>query len=90
MKYPLKKPITVADKKIEYLEIRENIIGADMKGVKISKDGEIDFAVMLTLISHLSAQPPAIIDKIDIVDLFPLIEKVSDFLSPSQETGKTQ
>lgn len=86
----LSSPITVADKTITKLTVREPK-AKHLRGVKIGLDGTLDLEALLDLGANLTGQLPAVIDELCMKDAMELGKTVWAFLPDGlKPAGKTE
>lgn len=88
VKYTLKTPITWGENEtITELTVRRPTAG-DFRGIELKKNVEVSFDDMLTLASRTTGTEKAKLERLDVADMTEVYSIISNFISPSPQTGK--
>lgn len=87
MKIALQKPIAHGSESISELNLREEIVAGDMRGIPMRDPPHWDD--LLKIAGRLAAQPDAIMAKLSFADMQEVVLRVAGFMAAGQETGPT-
>lgn len=87
MQYVLKKPVKLGEQgeTVTALTLRDEVCAGDMRGITMRT--ELDYGDAIKLISRLSGQPEALVNKLHFADFSELAVVVVGFLNAGPATG---
>ena len=87
--FKLKMPIEFGDEIVNEIKLRK-AQARDLRCLGTFKDlQDLGFKQILDLIASMSNQPPAVIDRMDLSDINPIMEEVLKTLEAGLGTGET-